>query len=147
MFKDEHRRIVWDRIRQQDLRAFAKWVSPELVTEAALQAGVRVGQGPLYVVNLAWLTLSAALRHSRSFAEVLTLTMKVLADTEGFGSTPLGKERRKARRLLPVDFWQALLPLLVERFEAAHGQWLRWKRFRLLALDGTRPMGFAPARW
>jgi hypothetical protein len=167
MFKDEHRRIVWDQIRQHDLRAFAEWLSPELVIQAAVQAGVRVSQGPLYVVNLAWLAVSAALHNSRSFADVLTLTLKVLADTEGFDSTPLGKERRnakrrkgasrrskhdprrrdatevseeaftKARRLLPVGFWQALLPLLVERFEVAHGQWLRWKRFRLLALDGT----------
>lgn len=35
MFTDEHRRIVWDQIRQHDLRAFAQWLSPELLTAAA----------------------------------------------------------------------------------------------------------------
>ena len=167
MFTDEHRRIVWDQIRQHDLRAFAKWLSPELMTAAAAQAGIRVGQGPLYVVNLAWLAVSSALHASRNFADVLTLTLKLLADTEGFPETPLGKERNKAkrrkhtrrrckhdphrrdatvvseeaftkaRRLLSVDFWRALFTLLSERFESAHGRLIRWKGFRLLALDGT----------
>ena len=167
MFTDEHRRIVWDQIRQHDLRVFAQWLSPELLTTAAAEAGVRVGKGPLCVVNLAWLAVAAALHSSRRFADVLTLTLKLLADTEGFASTPLGKARHnagrrkrtagrskhdprrrdptevseeaftKARRLLPVDFWRALLALLSERFEAAHGRQIRWKGFRLLALDGT----------
>jgi len=167
MFTDEHRRIVWDEIRQHDLRAFAKWLSPELLTAAAAKAGVRVGQGPLYVVNLAWLAVAAALHASKNFADVLTLTLKLLADTEGFASTPLGKERNnakrrkgtrrrskhdprrrdatevseeaftKARRLLSLDFWRALFTLLGERFEAVHGRCIRWKGFRLLALDGT----------
>ena len=48
MFTDEHRRTVWDQIRQHDLRAFAKWLSPELLTSAAVNAGIRVGNGPLY---------------------------------------------------------------------------------------------------
>ncbi len=167
MFTDEHRRIVWDQIRQHDLRAFARWLSPSVLTAAAVQAGVRVGQGPLYVVNLVWLAVAAALHTSKNFTDVLTLTLKLLADAEGFAATPLGQERNnakrrkhaerrskhdprrrdatdvseeaftKARRLLPVDFWRALLALLGERFEAAHGGWIRWKGFRLLALDGS----------
>ncbi len=167
MFTDEHRRTVWDQIRQHDLRAFARWLSPELLTAAAAKAGVRVGQGPLYVANLVWLAVGAALHGSKSFADVLTLTLKLLADTEGFASTPLGKERNnakrrkntqrrskhdprrgdgtvvseeaftKARRAVSLDFWRALFALLGERFEAAHGGCIRWKRFRLLALDGT----------
>ncbi|MCK4340149.1 MAG: transposase [Phycisphaerae bacterium] len=167
MFTDEHRRIVWDQIRQHDLQAFTKWLSPELLTTAAAEAGVRIGKGPLYVVNLAWLAAAAALHASRSFADVLTLTLKLLADTEGFAGTPLGKERgnakrrkgtprrskhdprrrdgtvvseeafTKARRVLSLDYWRALFTLLGERFEAAHGQGLRWRGFRLLALDGT----------
>jgi hypothetical protein len=126
-----------------------------------------VGKGPLYVVNLAWLAVAAALHTSKSFADVLTLTLKLLADTEGFASTPLGKERKnakrrkparrqskhdprgrdatevseeaftKARRAVPLDFWWAVFALLGERFEAAHGHLIRWKGFRLLALDGT----------
>lgn len=167
MFTDEHRRIVWDQIRQHDLRAFAQWLSPELLTAAAAKAGVRMGRGPLYVVNLAWLAVAAALHTSKSFADVLTLTLKLLADGGGFASTPLGKERNnakrrkdterrskhdprrrdgtvvseeaftKARRVVSLDFWRALFTLLGERFEAAHAGCVRWKKFRLLAIDGT----------
>ena len=39
---------------------------------------------------------------------------------------------------MPTEFWVALFLLLIERFEAAHGDVLRWGRFRLLAVDGTR---------
>jgi hypothetical protein len=167
MFTDERRRIVWDQIRQHDLRAFARWLSPEILTSAAAKAGIRVGQSPLYVVNLAWLAVSSALHTSKNFADVLTLTLKLLEDTEGFPQTLLGREHNKAkrrrrtrrrckhdphhgdatevseeaftkaRRLLSVDFWRALFTLLSERFEAAHGGLIRWKGFRLMALDGT----------
>ena len=167
MFTDEHRRSVWDEISQHDLRAFGKWLSPELLLEAAGRAGLRVGRGPLYVVNLAWLAVASALHTSKSFADVLGLTLKLLADTEGFGSTPLGTEQRnakrrtsaasrsphdprvrdattvseeaftKARRRVSIYYWHALLALLGERFEAAHGEWTCWHGFRLLAMDGT----------
>lgn len=43
----------------------------------------------------------------------------------------------KARRRMPLAFWMALIAVLGERFEAAHGPLVRWKHFRLLALDGT----------
>ena len=95
---------------------------------------------------------------------MLTLTLKLLADTEGFPETPLGRERNKAkrrgptrqrrkhdprrgdatvvseeaftkaRRLLSVDFWRALLALLSERFDGGYGELIRWKGLRLLAL-------------
>ena len=38
---------------------------------------------------------------------------------------------------MPIAYWMALLLLLIERFEEAHGQQLCWKGLRLLALDGT----------
>jgi hypothetical protein len=44
----------------------------------------------------------------------------------------------KARRRLPVTFWLELLLVLVERFEARHAARLRFRQFRLLAVDGTR---------
>ncbi len=44
----------------------------------------------------------------------------------------------KARQRLPAVFWTELLVLLVERFEAQHAARLRFRRFRLLAVDGTR---------
>lgn len=43
----------------------------------------------------------------------------------------------KARRRMPWSFWVALLLILTDRFEEAHGPWTRWKTYRLLALDGT----------
>lgn len=184
MFTDEHRRNVWDQIRQHDLRAFTGLLSPQLVVKAAAKAGINVGSGPLCVVNLTWLAVAAALHATRSFADVLTLTLKLLADTEGFASTPLGRKRQKAkvqmaqrakprkgpkgrskhdprrddptvvseeafskaRRRLPVGFWAALLALLGQRFEAAHGSRIRWRGLRLCALDGTSlPLGNWPA--
>jgi len=39
---------------------------------------------------------------------------------------------------MPVDFWFALLSLLVEQFEAEHSDLMRVHGFRLLAMDGTR---------
>jgi hypothetical protein len=44
----------------------------------------------------------------------------------------------KARQRLPQTFWLELILLLVERFEAEHGDCLRFRHFRLLAMDGTR---------
>jgi hypothetical protein len=167
MFTDEHRRTVWDQIRQQDLRAFSKWLSPERLKKAATIAGVGVGRGPLSVVNLTWLAVASALHDTKSFADVLTLVLKFLADAEGFASTPLGKERSrakrrkptgrrskhdprcedptkisvvaftKARRLLSLEYWRAVFSVLSEVFEATHGDSLYWNGFRLLATDGT----------
>ena len=44
----------------------------------------------------------------------------------------------KARQRMPLAFWIALILLLGERFEAKHAERLRFRGFRLLALDGTR---------
>jgi hypothetical protein len=44
----------------------------------------------------------------------------------------------KARQRMPLDFWIALILLLGERFEAEHAERLRFRGFRLLAIDGTR---------
>jgi hypothetical protein len=38
---------------------------------------------------------------------------------------------------MPWSFWLALILLLAEEFQAAHPQHVRWKGFRLLAMDGT----------
>jgi len=168
MFTDEHKREVWDEIRQHDLQAFKRWLTPELFTEAATIAQIRLGNGPLYAVNLVWLGLASALHMGKDFAGVLSLTMKLLSDAPGFGQTRLGKERRqksrrgkgqsqrskhdpyggdptevseeafsKARRLMSLEYWLALLLLLTERFEGEHSKLIRFKGFRLLAMDGT----------
>lgn len=57
-----------------------------MVVPGAADRGGRPGwdqsrQGPLYVVNLAWLATSSALHASENFAYVLTLPLKLLADT------------------------------------------------------------------
>ena len=44
----------------------------------------------------------------------------------------------KARQRMPLAFWIQLILLLSERFEAEHGARLRFRGFRLLAIDGTR---------
>jgi hypothetical protein len=43
----------------------------------------------------------------------------------------------KARQRMPLSFWIELILILGERLEAEHGARLRYRGFRLLALDGT----------
>jgi hypothetical protein len=167
MFTDEHRVTVWNEIRQHDLRAFSQILQPEVVREAAVRTGKALGRGPLHLGNLLWLAVAAALHTSKSFADILVLTLKLLSDAEQFSATPLGAEQKKgkrrkkspkrskhdprradptvvseeafvkARQMVPLEFWLNLVLILAERFQARHGQFVRWKGFRLLALDGT----------
>jgi DDE family transposase len=44
----------------------------------------------------------------------------------------------KARQRMPLTFWIAVIAVLSERFEAQHAERLRFRGFRLLAIDGTR---------
>jgi hypothetical protein len=46
--------IVWDHLRQRDLKGFARWLTPRAVTQAAHTAGVAFGRGPLHLANLVW---------------------------------------------------------------------------------------------
>ena len=55
MFTDERRCEVWDDIRQHDLRAFVKKITPPVLTETAKRTGVELVKSPLYLVNLVWL--------------------------------------------------------------------------------------------
>jgi len=43
----------------------------------------------------------------------------------------------QARQKMPVGFWCALLTLLAEAFQQQHAQQLKFRGFRLLAMDGT----------
>jgi Transposase DDE domain len=97
MFKDELRDKVWNEIRQHDVRAFAKQLTPEVFAEAARQADVRIGCSALNLVNLVWLGIAKAIQHGATFAFVLTTTVKLLEDQEHFYSTPLGKQKKKAQ--------------------------------------------------
>src|SRR5215469_2730020 len=42
-----------------------------------------------------------------------------------------------ARQRMPLGFWMALLAVLAERFQEDHPEHLKFKGFRLLAMDGT----------
>jgi hypothetical protein len=43
----------------------------------------------------------------------------------------------KARGRMPLEFWIALTTLLADRFAEEHDDLIRWKHFRLLAMDGS----------
>jgi hypothetical protein len=167
MFTDEHRITVWNEIRQHDLRAFSPFLRPEVIREAAARVGRSLGGGPLHLGNLLWLALASALHTAKNFADILFLTLKLLSDTEEFASTPLAREQKKgkrrkklakrskhdprradptevseeafvkARQRVPLEFWLTLLMILAGRFQSQHRQFVVWKGFRLLALDGT----------
>jgi hypothetical protein len=165
MFMDESKATVWNDVRQRDIRAFDKWLTPTLFLAATVRAGLQewrcLSKNPLCLANMVWLGISGALHPTRNFAHVLTGAMKLLEDCEFFRPIQPDKERRKrrsgskhdprteratvteeafaqARKRMPPEFWFALLGLLVEQFEAERGDKVRLFGFRLLAMDGTR---------
>jgi hypothetical protein len=164
MFVDPMRTDALEQLRQQDLRPLTRLLTLNLLLQAAWDSGVPLISSPLNVLTLVWLALAAALRPSDNFANVLGGTLKALRDLEGFQDTPLGRlsdtarptpsDRHdprgqdpcavteeafaQARSRLPQAFWVALLVLLVDRFQQDHADRLRYRHFRLLAIDGTR---------
>jgi hypothetical protein len=174
MFSDAGRQVVYDQLREHDLRVFAKLLNRDVLIEAARRAGLRLWSCPLNLGNLAWLGIAAAWRKSHSFVTILTVTLKLLQDQEHFASSAFGKDlgkkqRRhqaehgkkqkknskhqpygqdpaqvteeafaKARQRMPLAFWIQLILLLNERFEKEYAERLRFRGFRLLAIDGTR---------
>ncbi len=80
MFTDEVRSEVWSQVQSRGVRAFAKFLTPDVFAQAARQAGLRIVACPLNLVNLVWLGLSCALDTTKSFAAVLTTTFKILKD-------------------------------------------------------------------
>lgn len=59
-------------------------------------------------------------------------------DPRGRSPTQVTEEAfAQARKRMPLSFWTALLVILGNRFERQHAAQVRWKKFRLLALDGT----------
>jgi len=97
LFTDELRCNVWNGIRQQDIRAFSKQLTPTLFAKAALRAGVKLGKSPLALANLAWLGVSAAFHGTLSFACVLTTTLKLLEDQKQ-SAAKLDKARKRGKR-------------------------------------------------
>ena len=167
MFTDERRYEVWEQIRQHDIRAFCKQLTPAIIADAARRSGVALRRSPLCVVNLVWLAIAAAMHATEKFACVLTTTLKILEDQEGFGKTELGKAKKrgkrkprkgrskndprcndatkvseeafvKARQRMPLEFWINLIIVLCEQFEAGRGNFHIFRGFRVMAMDGTR---------
>lgn len=98
MFRDEQRDTVWSEVRQHDLRSFSDQVTPEVFAKAAERAGVSLGSSALNLSNLAWLGISAAIHHAFAFAMVLTTTLRLLEDQQGFSSTSIGKAKEKGQK-------------------------------------------------
>ena len=96
MFTDEHRCEVWHEIRQQDIRAFSKQLTPAVFAEAAKRTGVALVKSPLCLVNLVWLGVSAAVHATDSFATVLTMTLRLLEDQQEFSQSKVGVPKRMA---------------------------------------------------
>lgn len=104
MFKDEHKREVWDTLRQHDLRALSRLLPDSLVESAAAEAGVKVGRGPLNLVTQTWLALLGALETTKNFTGVLQLTLKLMQDAGTWRGepsaclSPRGPARGKSQR-------------------------------------------------
>jgi len=166
MFTDELRCNVWNEIRQQDIRAFSKQLTPATLAKAALRAGVKLGKSPLGLANLVWLGIAAAFHGAESFAGILTTTLKLLEDQQQ-SAARLDKARKqgkrrskgkrskhdprrddptviseaafaKARQRMPMAFWVELIVALGQEFEEQHGSMHCFRGFRILAMDGTR---------
>lgn len=97
MFRDEQRDKVWNEIRQHDLRSFAGELTADVFVEAAKKAGVSLGRSALNLVNLAWLGILSAMKHSLCFAEVLVTTLKLLENQETFYSTNISQSRKQGQ--------------------------------------------------
>jgi hypothetical protein len=102
VFTDDSRRAAQEQIQQQGVKSFAHLVTPDILGEAAGRVGLTLRKIPLHLGNLAWLGIACAIHGTKSFADVLVLTLKILSDSEGFGATPLGRieagDRRRASK-------------------------------------------------
>jgi hypothetical protein len=165
MFTDKKRAEVQDQLRQHDQAIFDHILTPELFFQAARMCELSLVLSPLNLINLVWLALSAARNPKKCFADVLELSRKALEDNEAFSGSSLAKLLKasgaparktsrhdprkgagepvsepafsKARQRMPSAFWVALFILLGQRFLELYPQVVRWRRFQLLALDGT----------
>ena len=160
MYCDPTRASFWGQVWQREGRPFARLLPDDLILQAARAAAVAPGGGPLPVVNLVWLALASACHLGRSFADLLTLPLKLLRDLRAGPAAPPRPDRSRPRRRhdpradaaeapteeafcqararIPWTFWTLLSSLLGDRFEQAHPDRLLGRdRYRLLGLDGS----------
>lgn len=115
MFTDDRRCEVFRKLREQDTRAFAHLLTPKVFTQAAQQAGLRIGNSALNLTNLVWLGVNSAWHSSRNFADVLALTLKILQDA-GTWSAPVPVPKRRANRpAVPSTTPEAATPPMSQR--------------------------------
>jgi hypothetical protein len=172
MFTDDCRDSVWQQVRQRGLQMFGGMLTPQAMQAAADAAGISVGRSALNVCTMAWLGVVGAVHTAKNFADVLTVTWKYLDDAGHPLPKSRGKSSRKkcqlkkccrskhapqghspqvteeafaqARGRFSATFWACLLIVLAEAFQQQHPERVRWKRFRLMMLDGTN---IALPRW
>jgi hypothetical protein len=165
MFTDPKRAEVYDQIRCHDQAIFEQILTPELFWQAARLSGLALVLCPLNLINLVWLAVCAARNPKLCFARILGMSLETLQDHPSFGrsalaqlfaaagpaadqharhdprqapATPVSEAAFcKARQAMPSAFWVALLLLLVEQFQRLYDTVIRWRRFRLMAIDGT----------
>jgi hypothetical protein len=165
MFTDKNRADAQDEIRRHDQAIFDHILTPELFFQAARLCKLPIIRSPLNLISLVWLAVCAARNPDLCFARILGLSLKTLQDDESFSRSALGqlltqphrpraKTSRhdprkdpaqpvseaafaKARQRMPSAFWVALFLLLAEQFHRLYADVVRWRRFRLMAVDGT----------
>jgi hypothetical protein len=165
MFTDKLRANVWKKVTERDLGAFSKLLSPDLLIQAAWESRGAWCGSPLNYVTLAWLAVACSMDRESTFEGVLGWAMKIVKLQPGFGQTPLGRRLNKKRRAknrralhdprcddpthvseeaftqgrqrMPQEFWDTLIALLIDAFEAQHGARMKFGGLRLLSMDGT----------
>jgi Transposase DDE domain len=165
MFTDKKRAEVQDEIRRRDQVLFAHILTPELFFQAARLSNLPLIRSPLNLINLVWLAVRAARSPELCFADILGLSLTTLQDNESYPTSVLAQlldapaeqpqktsphDPRQApaapvseaafsnaRQRMPSEFWVALFFLLAEQFQRLHAAAVRWRRFRLMAIDGT----------
>jgi hypothetical protein len=143
MFADEHRSNLWDQLRQRDLCQFRHLLTPDRLTQAAANAGMKRGRGALNLFTLTWLAIGGAWHAGHNFAGVLAMVLKLLGDVgqlpqprrdgkrskrqkrskhdpRGTGDQLSEEAFTQARSKMPDSFWVALFLLLGSAFQEQH---------------------------
>jgi hypothetical protein len=102
MFKDDLRCSVWEQVQSRGVRSFAKFLTPSLISEAARMCQRHVGSNPLNLMSLVWIGVAYALDGTKSFANILTVTFKILMDAPNSPLRSFNPEPESARPSRPV---------------------------------------------
>ena len=80
MFTDDARCRVWEQVQSRGIRSFAKFMTPSVMAEAARMCQRRISANPLNLMHMVWIGVAHALDGTKSFANILTVTFKILID-------------------------------------------------------------------